>query len=74
MKPLHWILLGLLNAGTLVLYFFGPEHPYPHPWDAIPLFYAFFGFTGCILIIVVSKALGKAALQKDEDYYDGHDV
>lgn len=73
MKPIYWILLGLLNAGTLGLYYFGPEHPYPKAWDAVPLFYAFFGFTGCILIIVVSKALGKAALQKREDYYDERD-
>ncbi len=70
MKPIHWILLGLLNAATLVLHYLGPEHPHPQAWDAVPLFYAFYGFTGCIVIIVVSKALGKAALQKPEDYYD----
>jgi drug/metabolite transporter (DMT)-like permease len=70
MKPIHWILLALLNLGTLALYFFGPEHPHPHAWDAIPLFYAAYGFVGCVLIIVVSKALGKALLQKREDYYD----
>lgn len=51
---------------------FEPGHPYPHAWDRIPLFYAFFGFVGCIAIIVVSKALGKAFLQKDEDYYERH--
>ncbi len=28
------------------------------------------GFAGCVLIIVVSKALGKAALQKPEGYDD----
>lgn len=74
MKPLHWILLGLLNAATLVLYYFGPEHPYPKIWDAVPLFYAFYGFTGCIVIIVFSKALGKIWLQKGEDYYDERDL
>ena len=70
MKPLHWILLALPIVGTLILHFFGPEHPYPHAWDKIPLFYGFFGFVGCVLIIVVSKALGKAFLQKKEDFYD----
>ncbi len=70
MKPIHWILLGLLTLGTLILQYAGPEHPYPHPWDHIPLFYAAFGFIGCVLIIVVSKALGKGFLQKREDYYD----
>lgn len=70
MKPIHWILLGLLTLGTLILQYFGPEHPHPHAWDHIPLFYAAFGFLGCIGIIVVSKALGKRLLQKPEDYYD----
>ncbi len=70
MKPLHWILLALLTFGTLILQYFGPEHPYPHAWDHIPLFYAAFGFLGCVLIIIVSKALGKRLLQKSENYYD----
>ena len=70
MKTYHWILLILLTLATLVLQYFGPEHPYPHPWDSIPLFYAAYGFFGCLLIIVLSKALGKRLLQKPEDYYD----
>lgn len=71
MKTIHWILLGLVTVASLILQYFGPPHPHPHAWDAIPLFYCFFGFVGCILIIVVSKALGKAWLQKEEDYYEG---
>jgi hypothetical protein len=70
MRPYHWIILGILTVGTLLLWAFGPEHPYPHAWDHIPLFYAIFGFVGCLLIIIVSKALGKAFLQKKEDYYE----
>lgn len=72
MKPIYWILFGCLTLGTLLLQYFGPEHPYPHAWDHIPLFYAAFGFVGCVLIILVSKALGKRFLQKPEDYYDGN--
>jgi hypothetical protein len=70
MKRIHWILLGLLTLGTLAVQYLGPEHPHPQAWDAIPLFYPLFGFVGCALIIVISKALGKALLQKREDYYD----
>lgn len=70
MRTYHWILLGMLTVGTLLLSWLGPEHPYPHAWDHIPLFYAAFGFFGCLLIIVFSKALGKAFLQKEEDYYE----
>lgn len=72
MKPIHWILLGLITLGSLALQLFGPPHPHPHAWDKIPLFYAGYGFVGCVAIIVVSKALGKAFLQQSEDYYERH--
>ncbi len=41
-------------------------------WQEIPVFSAIYGFIGCILIIVVSKALGHHWLQKEEDYYEKH--
>lgn len=40
------------------------------PWDGIPGFGAVYGLVACILIIVVSKALGYALLYRREDYYD----
>lgn len=73
MKTFHWILLALIALASLALQLFGPEHPYPHAWDKIPLFYGIFGFVGCALVIVASKALGKAFLQKPEDYYERSD-
>ncbi|HDN68462.1 MAG: hypothetical protein ACXQT6_05345 [Candidatus Methanospirareceae archaeon] len=39
-------------------------------WQEIPGFSAIYGFVGCILIIVVSKALGHRWLQKEVNYYD----
>jgi hypothetical protein len=35
-----------------------------------PGFWAVFGFVGCVLLIVVSKAFGHAGIMKREDYYD----
>lgn len=70
MRPIHWILLLIPTLFTLGLYYFGPEHPYPHVWDQVPLFYGLFGFVGCIAIIFFAKAVGKAVLLKPEDYYD----
>jgi len=49
--------------------FFRPEHPH-FWWEKIPAFDAIFGFAGCILIVVGSKALGHHWLEKDKDYYD----
>lgn len=39
-------------------------------WDGIPGFGALYGFVSCVLIIVVSKALGYRFLYRKENYYD----
>jgi hypothetical protein len=70
MKRHHWISLIALLSGTLILDRLGPAPAHPHAWDALPLFYAAYGFLGCVLIIGISKALGKTWLQRREDYYD----
>ncbi|MBN2467482.1 MAG: hypothetical protein JXD19_04965 [Deltaproteobacteria bacterium] len=41
-----------------------------HQWDKIPGFYAMFGFISCVVLIVLSKFLGKWWLKKGEEYYD----
>lgn len=41
-------------------------------WEKLPIFSAVFGFLGCIIIIFVSKAIGKIWLQKEEDYYENN--
>jgi len=38
--------------------------------ENIPTFWAVYGFVGCILLIVMSKAFGHAGIMKREDYYD----
>ena len=61
--------VGLL-AGVLVHHF---HLAHPHfVWEELPVFSAIYGFIGCIVIIVVSKALGHYWLQKEEDYYEKH--
>jgi hypothetical protein len=37
----------------------------------LPGFIAVFSFAGCIVIILASKWLGKALLQRREEYYEG---
>ncbi|MGB2727075.1 MAG: hypothetical protein WBD09_01185 [Halobacteriota archaeon] len=57
-------------AGILAQLFL---HLHPHFWwEKIPVFSAIYGFIGCIVIIVASKALGHYWLQKEEDYYEKH--
>jgi hypothetical protein len=40
----------------------GPEH--------LPGFWSVFGFVGCVVIILASKAFGHAGIMTREDYYD----
>lgn len=35
-----------------------------------PGFWAVFGFVGCAVLILASKAFGKAGIMQREDYYD----
>jgi len=38
-------------------------------WDHVGGFAAFYGLISCVLIIVLSKALGYALVYRGEDYY-----
>jgi len=67
-RMLYVCLVASVLAGVLV-HLFMPSHA-AFVWQEIPGFSAIYGFVGCILIIVVSKALGHYWLQKEEDYYD----
>ncbi|RLG34378.1 hypothetical protein DRN97_02615 [Methanosarcinales archaeon] len=62
-----FLFTGVL-AGVL-FYFLGHPH-FIFLWDRMPAFHSLFGFIGCVLIIVVSKALGHYWLMKEEDYYE----
>jgi len=58
----------VIMAGILAMLFL---HLHPHFWwEEIPVFSAVYGFVGCVVIIVASKALGHRWLQKEEDYYE----
>lgn len=39
-------------------------------FENIPGFWPVFGFVACIMIVVVSKTIGKVWLQRKENYYD----
>ena len=56
-------------AILLALGFFVPGHPH-FLWERLPGFFALYGFISCVVIIAVSKILGKLLLTRKEDYYD----
>lgn len=68
-RPLGLIALAIMAA--LVVADFATEPSYQrYPWDGLGGFGAIYGFVSCLVIIVVSKALGYAFLYRSDDYYD----
>lgn len=42
-----------------------------HTWaEHLPGFWALFGFVGCVVLILLSKAFGHLGIMTREDYYD----
>jgi drug/metabolite transporter (DMT)-like permease len=62
-------LLALLVVIDAIPLFVDKHHAHTS-LEKLPLFWAAFGFLGCVLIILASKAFGKAGIMKREDYYD----
>lgn len=66
MKYLYAIAALLIIAD--IVYYFTAHPEYHFSWE-IPAFSAVYGFVMCILLVVVSKSIGKL-IMKDEDYYE----
>ncbi len=63
--------LALVTMALLVVADFATEPSYQrYPWDGLGGFGALYGFASCVVIIIVSKALGYAFLYRSDDYYD----
>jgi hypothetical protein len=68
-KTLKRIAYAVL-ALTVAIDFLLPRHHAYFFWDDIPGFSAVYGFISCVLIVVISKALGHYWLERSEDYYN----
>lgn len=64
-----YILLASSVFGEFLVQKYFP-HKHYFSLQGIPFFNALYGFIGCILIVLCSKALGHYWLQKRDDYYD----
>lgn len=58
-------LIALVVFDTLFI-----EHHYVFPWQKVPGYLGIIGFVSCIVVVIVSKQLGKAFLQRPEGYDD----
>ena len=68
-KTVKKIAYGILVL-LVIVDFIIPRHEIHFFGDKIPGFWSLFGLSACVVIIIVSKWLGKNGLMRDEDYYD----
>ena len=50
--------------------FFIPRNEIHFFGDKIPGFWSLFGFIACIMIILISKWIGRLGIMQDENYYN----
>jgi uncharacterized membrane protein len=69
-KRLFYLGLALIVLAEVVapLLFHGGHHHFA--FEGWPAFGSLYGLISCVLIIVVSKFIGKRLLMRKEDYYD----
>lgn len=58
-----WLLLTAIFVGTVVAQILDDPTKFP-------AFYAVFGFVGCLLLLFLTKVVGKKLIMRKEDYYD----
>lgn len=63
------VLLGVLVVVDAIPWLVHKEHAHTAA-ERFPGFWAVFGFLGCVVLILASKAFGHAGIMKREDYYD----
>lgn len=66
LKKASYVVLALVFGADFLVH----RHHATFIWDGIPGYGAVYGFVSCVVIIIVSKAIGHAWLMKKEDYYD----
>ena len=60
---------GVLALVALIDVFVDKHHAHTKA-EHLPAFWSVFGFLACVLIVLLSKAFGKAGIMTREDYYD----
>ena len=70
MNKWRWMILVLIGLFSLVVELtMHQDSAHHHWWSDIPAFWMFFGFLGCLILILFAKALGSLFLNRKEDYY-----
>ncbi len=69
-KRWSYVFLGLVALAEIVLPFVFPGGHSHFGFERFPAWGALYGLASCVVIIVVSKFIGKVWLMRREDHYD----
>ena len=69
LKTVIIVSCGVLALVALIDVFIDKHHAHTKV-EHLPAFWSVFGFLACVLIVIASKAFGKAGIITREDYYD----
>jgi len=61
-----WVLAGLLLVLVAIEATVVPHYSPKFPWHHVPGYAALIGLGSCLLVVILSKALGKELLQRPE--------
>ena len=68
-KRVRQVLYGLCLIAVIAEIFI--HRHVDHPWEAVPGFYAIYGFIACVVLVLAATQMRKV-LMRGEDYYDDH--
>lgn len=66
MIPVTWLLAIALTAAVVAEASFAGHHAPVFPWHEWPGFSGALGLVSCVVVVLLSKALGRAFLQRPE--------
>ena len=69
LRAVIYVSCGVLALVALIDVFVDKHHAHTKA-EHLPAFWSVFGFVACVLIVLLSKAFGKAGIMTREDYYD----
>jgi hypothetical protein len=69
LRTVIYVSCGVLALVALIDAFVDKHHAHTKA-EHLPAFWSVYGFIACVLIVLLSKAFGKAGIMTREDYYD----
>ncbi len=68
-KNVRRLVHGLVAACIVLVLLDGVVHRHlDHPWESLFGFYAFYGFTACVVLVLLAKEMRKLVMRAEDTY------